>query len=58
MNKCPVCSYPVKDVSQDDSMNYNVDCFKCGWLSITDEAAYFLLKNYELEKQINNLSSW
>lgn len=58
MNKCPVCSFPVKYLSQDDRMIYKVNCYKCGRFSMTDEAAYYLSKNYDSEKQINNLSSW
>lgn len=58
MSKCPVCSFPTKYLTQDDRMIYNVHCYRCGRYRITDEAAYFVSKNYDNIKHASNLSSW
>jgi hypothetical protein len=59
MRQCPICSFPCGTFrTSSGGGRFEVDCFRCGKYSISDEAIEFTRSNRFTESQVANLSGY
>jgi hypothetical protein len=61
MEKCPICKFPVKNVTVGkitDDHAYLCNCYRCGRYSISDETLYHLNDLKVSKSQIACISGW